>query len=204
MHPIEIAPPPWLDAFLSGRPARYPGDTERMALTVELARANIAAGSGGPFGAAVFARGSGELLAAGINLVTSTHCSIAHAEMVAMATAQQSLGHHDLAAAVAGGCELFTSAEPCAMCLGAIPWAGVARVVCGARDADVRAIGFDEGHKPADWPQALAARGIAVTRDLMRAEAAAVLRAYVAAGGAVYGPQDPAAAAAPREPGGER
>jgi tRNA(Arg) A34 adenosine deaminase TadA len=72
------------------------------------------------------------------------------------------------------------------MCLGALPWSGVARVVCGARDADARAVGFDEGDKPADWVEALQARGIEVLVDVEREAAAALLRDYVARGGLVY------------------
>jgi len=188
MHPIVIEPPAWMEAFVAERPRLYPDDAARMALVLDLARANIRAGSGGPFGAAVFAAESGGLLAAGVNLVTSAHCSIAHAEMVALAMAQQALGHHDLRFAVPGGCVLVSTAEPCAMCLGALPWAGIARLVCGARDEDIRAIGFDEGDKPGRWPALLRRRGIGVTRDLMRAEAVAVLRDYADGGGEIYGP----------------
>jgi len=188
MHPIVIEPPAWMEAFVAERPRLYHDDAARMALVLDLARANIRAGSGGPFGAAVFAAESGGLLAAGVNLVTSAHCSIAHAEMVALAMAQQALGHHDLRFAVPGGCVLVSTAEPCAMCLGALPWGGIARLVCGARDQDVRAIGFDEGDKPSHWPALLRRRGIGVTQDLMRAEAVAILRDYAEGGGEIYGP----------------
>lgn len=81
---------------------------------------------------------------------------------------------------------LYTSAEPCAMCMGAIPWSGVDRVVCAAADADVRAIGFDEGDKPGDWVAACRRRGIAVASGVLRDEAVAVLLAYQASGGVVY------------------
>ena len=176
MTDICIRQAAWIEQFLADRPARYTTDDARMKLALALARANIEQGTGGPFGAAVFEAASGGLLSAGVNLVTSVHCSIAHAEMVALAAAQQSLGHHDLGFAVPGGCILVSSAEPCAMCLGALPWAGISRLVCAARDEDVRAVGFDEGDKPPDWPALLQARGISVTRDLMRAEAIEAMR----------------------------
>ena len=83
---------------------------------------------------------------------------------------------------------LYSTAEPCAMCLGAIPWSGVNRVVCGARDADVRAVGFDEGDKPVRWVEKFRRRGIAVTRDVRRAEAVGLLARYAAEGGVQYGP----------------
>jgi tRNA(Arg) A34 adenosine deaminase TadA len=187
---ICIRYPAWVERFLDDRPTLYTSDDARMTLVLALARANIGQGTGGPFGAAVFEAASGGLLSVGINLVTSAMCSIAHAEMVALAAAQQSLGHHDLGFAVPGGCILVSSAEPCAMCMGALPWAGISRLVCAARDEDVRAIGFDEGDKPPDWPELLQARGISVTRDLMRAEAIDVLQLYQATGGEIYGPTE--------------
>ena len=145
-------------------------------------------GTGGPFGALVLESASRRLIAAGLNLVVGSHCSIAHAELVALSVAQQQLRDDDLAAAVPGGCTLVSSAEPCAMCMGAIPWSGVTRLVCGARDADVRQAGFDEGDKPADWVEAYRRRGIAVTRDCRRSQARALLLEYTAAGGRIYGP----------------
>lgn len=158
-----------------------------MALVLELTREQVRGGSGGPFGAALFASDSGRLLAVGVNLVVASRCSIAHAEMVAIASAQQMFGQYDLRQAVPGGCVLISSAEPCAMCLGALPWSGIDRLVCAARDADIRAIGFDEGHKPPDWVDGYARRGIGVTRDLRREEAIAVLQEYAAMGGEIYG-----------------
>jgi tRNA(Arg) A34 adenosine deaminase TadA len=74
------------------------------------------------------------------------------------------------------------------MCMGAVPWCGIGRLLCGARDTDARAAGFDEGDKPADWGDAYRRRGIAVTRDCLRAAASAVLLDYAAAGGLIYGP----------------
>ena len=82
--------------------------------------------------------------------------------------------------------ELVASTEPCAMCFGAIPWSGVRRLVCGAREEDARRIGFDEGPKTSDWVAALEQRGISVARDVYRDEAAAVLRYYVESGGMIY------------------
>ena len=72
------------------------------------------------------------------------------------------------------------------MCLGAIPWSGVRGLVCGARDADARGIGFDEGAKPTDWVEALESRGIRVRQDVCRDEAVAVLREYAENGGPIY------------------
>jgi tRNA(Arg) A34 adenosine deaminase TadA len=163
---------PWLARHVTG-PLR--GDAARMAVAIGLARENTVRGSGGPFGAAIFERRSGRLVAIGVNCVTASGQSFAHAEMLAIALAQRARGSFDLSKPAH---ELVTSSEPCAMCFGAIPWSGVTRVVCGARAADAEAIGFDEGPKPRGWAAALAARGIEVVRDVRRAEAAATLRSY--------------------------
>lgn len=155
-----------------------------MALAVELSQRNIKKGTGGPFGAAIFDLTTGQLIAAGVNLVTSANCSLAHAEMVAIARAQQHLKTWDMSAV--GRFELMTSCAPCAMCLGAVPWSGICALTCGARDEDARAIGFDEGAKPADWAGELQKRGITVTQNILRENAAAVLCAYAAGGGRIY------------------
>jgi tRNA(Arg) A34 adenosine deaminase TadA len=82
--------------------------------------------------------------------------------------------------------DLVASTEPCAMCFGAVPWSGVSRLICGARDKDARNVGFDEGPKLSNWVAELRSRGIVVLRDVLREEAVAVLHEYVAAGGPIY------------------
>ncbi|NLW49298.1 MAG: nucleoside deaminase [Candidatus Brocadiaceae bacterium] len=183
---VSIRIPDWLDAHLRTLDAVHPEGDERMRLVIELSRLNVRHGTGGPFGAAVFARDSGRLLAAGVNCVETSGRSVAHAEVVAILAAQARLGTYDLGGPGRPEYELVSSAEPCAMCLGAVCWSGVRRLVCGARDEDVRRIGFDEGPKPADWTAAFEARGIRVVRDVLRDEAVSVLRLYQAAGGVVY------------------
>jgi len=157
-----------------------------MAFVVELSRRNVETHSGGPFAAAVFEIDSGRLVAAATNLVVASSCSAAHAEVLALSLAQQVLGDHDLGAAGLPAVELLGSCEPCAMCLGAIGWSGVRRVICAATGADAEAIGFDEGPKPADWAGELRRRGIEVVEGVLRAEAVAVLVAYRQLGGLIY------------------
>ncbi len=183
---IEICLPDWVGGVAVPFGGIFRGVEERMRLAIELARLNIVHKTGGPFGAAIFEQESGRLVGVGVNLVETQNCSIAHAEMVAIATAQKALQRYDLGAAGLAKHELVTSTEPCAMCLGAIPWSGVRRVVCGARDSDAREIGFDEGSKPADWIGCLEARGIAVVRDVLREQARDVLLKYGEAGGQIY------------------
>lgn len=178
--------PDWLDRFWADRARAYPTLSERMRLAIELAECNVRYGTGGPFGAGVFDMQSHILLAPGVNLVVSQNCSVLHAEIVALILAQQAVSHYDLGAPGLPPYELVSSVEPCAMCMGATPWSGVQRLVCGARDEDARRIGFDEGPKMADWEQALEKRGIEVLRDVCRDQAAAVLQAYAAGGGAIY------------------
>lgn len=157
---------------------------QRMARVIEWSAENVRRGTGGPFAAGVFQRDTGRLIAPGVNLVLPSGASIAHAEIVALTLAQQALGVHDLAAR--GRYELLSTTDPCAMCLGAIPWSGVKRLVCAADEADAEAIGFDEGDKPADWPGQLRRRGIEVMRGICREQAADVLKRYAQAGGAIY------------------
>lgn len=179
----DVAPPDRAQRSSDARPEPHDEDSA-MALAIELARAAAAHEDGGPFGAAVIDPADGRLVAAGPNLVFAGGASLAHAEMVALTLAQRALATPDLSES--GELTLVSSAEPCAMCLGALPWSGVRRLVCGARDADVRAVGFDEGSKPAGWVEALEARGIGVVRDVRREEAVKALRTYVAGGGRLY------------------
>ncbi len=183
---LVIALPEWIEDLLGEPEYVCPTVEERMQFVIRLARWNVEQGTGGPFGAAIFDLSSGKVIAPGVNVVVPANCSLGHAEIVAIGIAQQRLGQYDLGADAELGRELVTSTEPCAMCLGAIPWSGVRSVVCGARDADAREIGFDEGPKPPDWVAALESRGITVVRDVLRAEAISVLRLYSESGGTLY------------------
>ncbi len=181
---LRLVLPDWVADVRAGFPDCLDSSEAQMRLVLALARRNALHADGGPFAAAVFERDSGRLIAAGVNRVVPGRCSIAHAEI--MALAQQTLDCHDLGAPHLPPALLATSTEPCAMCLGAIPWSGIRSLVCGARGEDAEAIGFDEGDKPDAWPERLAARGITVRRDVCRHEAAALLRAYADAGGTIY------------------
>lgn len=177
--------PAWTrDLVEAGR--SFATGAERMGLAVELSRLNVAERTGGPFGAAVFELGTGRILAVGVNLVVSTSSAAAHAEVVAICLAGQRVGHYDLTAGAGGPTELATSTAPCAMCLGAVPWSGVSRLAIAAREEDARSVGFDEGNRPSDWVEGLERRGIAVTQDVLRSEAVAVLRDYARGGGPIY------------------
>lgn len=182
---MAIALPNYLKDWLTDAKARYLDTRERMGLVVSLSHRHVHHKGGGPFASAVFDH-RGHLVSVGVNMVATANCSILHAEMVAMALAQKALNRYDLSDGGRFEYELYATTEPCAMCFGAIPWSGVTKVVCGARKADARAIGFDEGPRPAAWIEALNKRGISVERDVLRDQAVSVLNEYAAAGGIIY------------------
>lgn len=181
--PLLITPPSWLDEAVAAFTEPLDSDRGRMGLAIYLASLNAERG-GGPFGATVFA--DGELVGVGVNQVVSSGFSLAHAEVLALARAQQALA--DWADRPRGPFTLVTSAEPCCQCFGVLIWAGVERLLCGAATEDVQAIGFDEGPKPKEWAELLQARRITVVQAIRREEAKEVLVAYARRGGAVYGP----------------
>jgi tRNA(Arg) A34 adenosine deaminase TadA len=181
--------PPELEQFLLGQKTPVVSLDDRMRLVIRLDLWNVEQGMGGPFGAAVFEAQTGMLVSVGVNLVTLTNCSHAHAEMVALANTQQQIRSFDLGAPGLPPHELVTSCEPCAMCFGAIPLSGVRSLVCGARSEDAEVFGFDEGAKPKHWVKALEERGIAVTRDVCREEAVGIFHEYRKRGGPIYNPR---------------
>ncbi|MCA1714628.1 MAG: nucleoside deaminase [Gammaproteobacteria bacterium] len=186
---VHLTLPAWVhDAVDTAR--AYRDDADKVGLAIELSRRNIDARSGGPFGAAIFAADD-RVIAIGVNRVLPQHCSLAHAETLACMLAQQRLqrarmneneaGMHD------GAITLATSSQPCCQCYGAVLWAGIDRLLIGARSQDVMALTqFDEGPLPADWIGELERRGIAVVRDLQRDAACEVLRDYGRLGGPAY------------------
>ena len=105
--------------------------------TIQLALENVTSGRGGPFGALVVK--DGQIIASGANQVTSTFDPTAHAEIVAIRKACQAVGNFELT-----GCELYSSCEPCPMCLGAIYWSRPAQVFFAATAGDAAAAGFDD------------------------------------------------------------
>lgn len=173
---IDLLLPDWVADVVD--PTRtFPADADKVALAVELSRLNVEHGSGGPFGAAVFGPDH-RVIAAGVNRVVPQSTSLAHAENMAYMLAQQHLQTFRLNAVLAP-VTLATSAQPCCQCYGATVWAGIDRLLIGARAEDVMELTpFDEGPLPADWVGELEKRGIAVVRDLHRDAACAVLRRY--------------------------
>jgi len=183
---FEIRLPDWCSALARELPEALANPLDRIRLAIDLSRRNVENNSGGPFGAVVAERSSGRLIAIGVNRVEPQRCSSAHAEIVALSLAQARLGTWNLAES--GPLELATSCEPCAMCLGAIPWSGVRFVTCAATKHDAEVTGFDEGSRDPDWIARLARRGIEVETRLERESAAQVLHHYASGGARIYNP----------------
>lgn len=182
---LRVTLPDWVEGAVPwARPHR--SDTERMRLAIALARDNVAHGTGGPFGAAVFDEASGLPVAVGVNLVERLANAVLHAEVVALMLAQRALGRFSLGGDDVSPHALVTSCDPCAMCLGAALWSGVRRLVCAAAREDAMGIGFEEGPVFAESYRYLAERGVEVVHGVLRAEAAAVLEAYHRAGRTIY------------------
>ena len=108
-----------------------------MRRAIELAQRGVDDGLGGPFGCVVVK--DGEIIGEGCNQVTSTNDPTAHAEVVAVREACRNLGSFQLT-----GCEVYTSCEPCPMCLGAIYWARPSRIFVAGTREDAAAAGFDD------------------------------------------------------------
>ena len=143
-HEISFQLPGWIHSYTQS----YMPVTDlhqQMHFVIAASRMNVEEYSGGPFAAAMFESDTGNLVSLGVNLVTTRNLSFLHAEIVAIAIAQTKLGNYDLGAPALPALDLFSTTEPCAMCLGAIPWSGIKRVVTSATDSDARSIGFDEG-----------------------------------------------------------
>ena len=180
---VHLTLPAWVHEHVDASRS-YAGDDAKVALAIDLSRLNIEAGSGGPFGAAVF-DAQDQIVSIGVNRVMPHSCSVAHAETMAYMLAQQRLQTPRLNEH--GPMTLATSSQPCCMCYGATVWAGIDRLLIGARAQDVEALTpFDEGPLPEDWIGALNQRGIEVVRDLQRDDARAVLRTYGETDGAKY------------------
>lgn len=145
-------------------------DNPFMARAIRLSIENVRSGRGGPFGAVVV-KGS-DIVAEATNQVTSTNDPTAHAEVLAIREACKKLGGFDLQ-----GCELYTSCEPCPMCLGAIYWARVSRVYFGNAAADASKIGFDDSLIYRELAQPQSQRKIPMIQ-MMREEALAAFREW--------------------------
>ncbi|WP_033378894.1 nucleoside deaminase [Hippea alviniae] len=180
MREIIIKLPNWLNKECKQK--TFSNDKEKMEFVINLTKINVENG-GGPFGAAIFSK-TGKLISCGVNLVLQNRLSVLHAEIVAFLTAQTKLNTYDLSKI--GDFELFSSSEPCAMCLGACLWSGVKRVVFGAESSYAREIGFDEGPVFNESWEYLKRKGIKVEGSLLKEKAIEILHLYKNRNGIIY------------------
>jgi tRNA(Arg) A34 adenosine deaminase TadA len=146
---------------------------EFLRRAIALATQNVVSGAGGPF-AAVIAR-DGKIVGEGVNTVTATNDPTAHGEVNAIRAAAKALGTFMLA-----GCELYTSCEPCPMCLAAAYWARLDAVYYGACAADAARAGFDDAFLYDEMRKESAARKLPSVQ-MLRDEAWASFAAWLAA-----------------------
>ena len=141
-----------------------------MKKAIRLSVANVEKGNGGPFGAIVVK--DGKVIARGVNNVTSTNDPTAHAEVVAIRKACKFLKTYQLT-----GCEIYTSCEPCPMCLAAIYWARPAKIFFAGSKEDAAAIDFDDKLIYEEIAKPIAERKI-FTQQILRDEALEAFRKW--------------------------
>lgn len=204
------------DGHITSHYQNFMTDEARMQLAIDLSRENIQQNTGGPFGCAIYRKCTIKdqnntvtctytLASVGVNRVVNLNNSTLHGEVVAIQLAQKAIGCFTLSSSSSSNnnnnnnddCpvpvveysyeyELYTSCEPCAMCLGATLWSGVSRLVCGATKADAGAIGFDEGPVFEASYQHLKSAGIVVKKNVLGDAAAEVLNEYGQIGAVIY------------------
>ncbi len=135
------------------------GSPAFMQEAIALATENVASGRGGPFGAVVVK--DGKVIATGVNLVTASNDPTAHAEVTAIRRACQLLGTFQLE-----GCEVYTSCEPCPMCLAAIYWARCGAIYYGNSADDAAKVGFDDAFLYEEMKKSMSDRTIPIVQML--------------------------------------
>lgn len=182
---VNLNLPDWVHT-LEIESRSFPSDADKMNLAIQLSGLNVERGTGGPFGAAIFDTETHKVVSIGVNRVIPLTNSTAHAEMMAFMLAQARFQSPRLSAEN-HQFTLATSAQPCSMCFGASPWAGISRMIIGARKEDVENLTeFDEGPIPENWIEELNKRGISVTTDILRKNACDVLDLFTKSSGIHY------------------
>ena len=153
------------------------GNPVFMEKAITLATENVTSGRGGPFGAVIVR--DGEIVATGANSVTATNDPTAHGEIVAIRHACSALGSFQLT-----GCHIYTSCEPCPMCLAAIYWARCDAIFYGNSAADAAAAGFDDAFLYEELKRPINRRKIP-TVNLLREKAISSFDAWRAQAGRI-------------------
>ncbi|MCB0319734.1 MAG: nucleoside deaminase [Bdellovibrionales bacterium] len=168
--------PSWVEEFVRNHHSSH------MDLAVGLAAENVKQRTGGPFGA-VLVNEKEEILSVGVNIVVQDRNPIAHAEIVAIVRGAHRLQQYDLSQ-----CVLYASGEPCAMCAGAIHWAGIRSLHLAALSEDIETIaGFHEGPRLKNWREWFVEQGGTVVHDRQcEQRAKQVLATYRDLGEVIY------------------
>ena len=145
---------------------------EFLRRAIALATENVTSGRGGPFAALIAC--NGKVIAEGVNMVTATNDPTAHGEVTAIRAACKALGTFSLA-----GCELYTSCEPCPMCLAASHWARLDQIFYGSSAQDAAKAGFDDSYLYEEFRKDAAERSLPATQ-LLRDEAWSSFAAWIA------------------------
>ena len=184
---FELSQPDWALAELDKLPEYLVDVQDRMAAVIRFSQLNIEFETGGPFAAGVFETVSGRLVTIGVNRVVHHQCSSAHAEVMALSLAQQTLGSFDLGAQQIPEHQLVVNWRPCAMCYGALVWSGVRSLVVAGSGPELEEItGFDEGPIHPDWVGQLERRGIFVVDGIQTDAAIEVFKLFRDSGALVY------------------
>ncbi len=138
------------------------GNPQFMQQAIDLATENATSGRGGPFGAVIVK--DGVVIAAAANKVTASNDPTAHAEITAIREACTALGTFSLE-----GCELYTSCEPCPMCLAATYWARCTTIYYGCNASDAARAGFDDAYLYAEMKKPLPERSLPIVNLLPEA-----------------------------------
>ena len=146
------------------------GEPRLMQQAIDLATENVRSSRGGPFGAVIVREG--EVVATGVNLVTASNDPTAHAEVTAIRAACVVLGTFQL-----DGCQIYTSCEPCPMCLAAIYWARIDAIFYGNTAADAADAGFSDAFLYEEIRRAIPDRSVPA-QPLLQTEALASFEAW--------------------------
>jgi tRNA(Arg) A34 adenosine deaminase TadA len=181
--------PDWLTKYEEQiKDTKFNNDEKKMEIAIEISKRNVLRKTGGPFGCAIFKISKDKkystLFSVGCNLVLLNNNCTLHGEMVAIQLGQKKIKNYTFEDN--DKYELFTSCEPCAMCLGAILWCGVQRLVCGATKYDAEELGFKEGPVFNESYLYLQNNGIEIKKNVLRKEAKGVFILYSNSDGKIY------------------
>jgi tRNA(Arg) A34 adenosine deaminase TadA len=178
VHPaLAIENPGWVRRQIDWT-REYYGDRDRMRVALLAAMRNVEQRTGGPFGAAIFEAATGRLVSIGVDLPVAQESSVLHAELNAIAMAQDATRTTNLSAF-----ELHASTSSCMMCLGAALLARIPRIVFSTSSSDAAVVGLEPRDIPREMWRELSDAGVEIVHNILRDEGRDVLRAYRAARG---------------------